>query len=195
VSTPDSPAALERPTQRLAGFQKINLAPQQTKRVTFSVKVSDLAFFDEESDRYEVDRGSYGFQLGGSAADRDRRNRAVVDVTGELATTPAVVTLRPVVAGDADLGISQRVKFPVGSQIDPQLTVSLSDESLFGYRTRGQSTNLPSGLRVRYDSNRPDVVSVGDGGLVAQQAGIATITATVSYHGETASGTLVVYVQ
>ena len=93
--------------------------------------------------------------------------------------------------------MAQRVFFEAGSTIVPQVTVSLSDQSLYGYITKGQSTPLPHGMTIQYSSDRPDVVSVSHGGSVlrAVGAGPATITATVRYHGQTATGTFVVDVQ
>jgi hypothetical protein len=38
--------------------------------------------------------------------------------------------------------VAQRVLFPAGTVIDPRLTVSLSDESLFGHLAEGASTPL-----------------------------------------------------
>jgi beta-glucosidase len=112
------------------------------------------------------------------------RLRASVSVRGRLRPTPAVVTAKPVIAGDAARGITQRVFVPPGSRIDPQLTVALTDQSR--HRTP------PAGMTVRYDSDRPSVVSAG---LRARHAGVATITATVAYRGGTARGTFVVAVR
>lgn len=52
-------------------------------------------------------------------------------------------------------------------------------------------------MTVRYSSDHPDVVRVSQGGMVltAVGAGPATITATVRYHGATATGSVVVDVQ
>ena len=110
---------------------------------------------------------------------------------------PSVVTVQPVLPGDPANGVAQRVFFAAGSTIVPQVTVSLSDQSLYGYITKGQSTPLPHGMTIQYSSDRPDVVSVSHGGSVlrAVGAGPATITATVRYHGQTATGTFVVDVQ
>ncbi|MFD0522608.1 glycoside hydrolase family 3 C-terminal domain-containing protein [Paractinoplanes durhamensis] len=185
-----TPAAADRPKQRLAGFRKITLRPGQTSQVTFRVSVPSLAYFDEAAGRYRVDPGRYELRVADSSAGRG--SRANVAVTGTLHAVPEVVTPRPVAVGDAALGISQRVVFGTGSRIDPQLTVSLTDETLAGYRTLGDSTPLPAGMRVRYTSNRPDVVSAD---LVALQPGVATVTATVDYRGRTARGTFVVLVR
>ncbi len=111
-----------------------------------------------------------------------------------MPSSPAVVTAKPVVVGDAARGIAQRVRFPAGSRIDLQLTVSLADQSLYGYITAGQSHPLPPGMTVRYDSNRPPVVAVGADGLEARHKGVATVTATVTYGGKTASGSFVISV-
>ena len=195
ATTPDAPAALQRPIKRLEGFQKVFLNPRQTRRITFTVKIPNLACFDETANRYQVDDGVYGLQLGTSSS--DVAQQALIHVTGALRSVPAVVTVQPVLPGDPASGVAQRVFFPAGSTIVPQVTVSLSDQSLYGYITKGQSTPLPHGMTVRYTSDRPDVVSVSHGGSVlsAVGAGPATITATVRYHGRTSTGTFVVDVQ
>lgn len=195
VTTPDAPAAPQRPIKRLEGFQKVSLSPGQTRRITFTLKIPDLAFFDETANRYQVDDGAYGLQLGTSSSDITQQ--ALVHVTGALRPVPSVVTVQPVLPSDPANGVAQRVFFPAGSTIVPQVTVSLSDQSLYGYITKGQSSPLPPGMTIRYTSDRPDVVSVSHGGSVlrAMSPGPATITATVRYHGRTATGTFVVDVQ
>lgn len=195
ATTPDAPAALQLPVKRLEGFQKVFLRPGQTRRITFTVKVPDLAFFNESANRYTVYDGRYGLQLGTSSSDIARQ--ALIRVTGKLRPVPSVVTASPVMPGDAAAGIAQRVFFPVGATIVPQVTVSLSDQSLYGYITKGQSTPLPRGMIVRYASDHPGVVSVSRNGsaLRAVGAGPATITATVLYRGRVATGTFVVDVQ
>ncbi len=195
VTTPDAPAALQRPLKRLEAFSKVSLRPHETKRVEFTVKVPDLAFFDQSTNTFRVDDGRYGIQLGSSAANSGVEQQAFVTVSGQLRPTPAVVTARPVAPGDAAAHVAQRVMFGVGSVIDPRLTVSLSDESLFGYVTEGASTPLPPGMVVRYRSDHPGVVAVGrDGVPRTVGGGVATVTATVAYHGRTASGSFVVHV-
>ncbi|HEU5157876.1 MAG TPA: glycoside hydrolase family 3 C-terminal domain-containing protein [Streptosporangiaceae bacterium] len=196
ITTPDAPAALERPIKRLRAFEKISLAPHQTKRVRFTVRVPDLAFFDQDQRRYVVDRGRYGIQLGTSSADADIQRQTTVTVSGALRPTPAVVTAKPVAAGDAARGIASRVFIPRDTVVDPQLTVGMSDDTLFGHITRGASRPLPPGMTVRYRSNRPAVVSVDRAGVVRTAApGVATVTATVTYRGAMASSRFVVYVR
>lgn len=195
VTTPDAPVGAQRPHKRLLAFRKVSLAPHQTTRVSLTVDIADLAFFDETAGAYTVDTGRYGFQLATSSADADVRQQAFVTVSGALHPKPSVVTAKPVVVGDAAAGIAQRVIFPDGSRIDPQLTVALSDESLFGYVTKGAGRPLPPGMVVTYASNRPQVVSAGPDGLAARGPGVATVTATVRYGGGGATGSFVIYVR
>ena len=195
ATTPGAPAALQRPIKRLESFRKVFLSPGQTRRITFTLKIPGLAFFDETANRYQVEDGVYGLQLGASSS--DIAQQALIHVTGRLRPVPSVVTVQPVLPGDPANDVAQRVFFAAGSTIVPQVTVSLSDQSLYGYITKGQSTPLPHGMTIQYSSDRPDVVSVSHGGSVlrAVGAGPATITATVRYHGQTATGTFVVDVQ
>jgi beta-glucosidase len=195
TSPPGAPSSVQLPKERLEGFHKISLAPGQTKRVTFTVKVPDLAFYSDQAGKLVVYDGTYGLRLGTSS--NDIASQAPLTVTGALDKTPTVVTIQPVTPGDAAQGVVQRVFFPAGATITPNLTVSLSDQTLVGYVTKGQSTPLPPGMTVRYSSDRPGTVGVAPGGrsLTAVAPGPATITATVSYHGKTATGTAVIYVQ
>jgi beta-glucosidase len=155
ATTPDAPAAGQRPAKRLEGFRKVLLGPGQTRRLSFTVKVPSLAFFNETASRYQVDDGVYGLQLGTSSS--GIAQQATIDVTGALKPVPSVVTGQPVRPGDAANGVAQRVYFPAGSAIVPQVTVSLSDQSLYGYITKGQSIPLPPGMTVRYASDHPGV--------------------------------------
>lgn len=192
VTTPFEPASAQRPLKRLEGFDKVTLQPGETKTVSFSVKASALAFWNESENKYVVDSGDYGLQVGASSADSDIKLTGSVKVIGRTVETPAVVTAKPIETGDASNHVAQRVMFDADTTIDPQLTVSMNDQSLYGYITEGQSTPLPRGVDVSYSSNRPDVVHVKGDALRTVGSGIATITATVRYHGGEASTTFTV---
>lgn len=182
VDTPDAPAALQRPIKRLRGFEKITLQPRQTRRVTFPVRVADLAFFDEQAGRFAVDPGRYGFAVGGSSADADLRARSTLQVTGTLRQVPVMVTASPRTVDDSAAGVDRRVLFPIGAVIDPQLTVAMNDDTRYGHLVAGSDVPLPAGTSISYRSNRPGVVAVGRGGILrAAGSGVATITVTVRY--------------
>ncbi|MDH2414405.1 glycoside hydrolase family 3 C-terminal domain-containing protein [Nocardioides sp. CER19] len=194
VTTPFASAAAERPAKRLLAFDRVVVKPGRSVRVHFSAPASQLAFLDEQSQTMKVDRGTYGLQLAASSA--DVRARASVTVTGRLGRVPTTVSVRPVESGDAAADVAQRVAFDAGTRIDPQVTVATDDEALHGYISKGRSTPLPKGMKVRYHSNRRDVVAVEQGGTVLRAAGsgIATVTVDATYHGRTASTSFVVNV-
>ncbi|MEV0402816.1 hypothetical protein [Actinoallomurus sp. NPDC050550] len=84
--------------------------------------------------------------------------------------------------------------FDKGATIDPRLTVSMKDESVYGYVTKGQSVPLPAGTWVSYRSDRPQVVRIEGGRVRTAGSGVATVTATVHAGGGAASTTFVVRV-
>src|SRR5262249_53178471 len=97
--------------------------------------------------------------------------------------------------GDKPAGVVQRVFFDLGTTIDPQLTVAMNDQHLYGYVTKGKSTPLPAGLKVSYRSDDDRVVSVNGSTLKPVGGGIATGTATVVYHDRAASTSFMVDVR
>ena len=193
VTTPFEPASAQAPAKRLEAFQKVSLDAGQTKTVTFSVPVSKLAFYDTPSNSYIVDPGSYGLQVSSSAADSDVELSSTVSISGTIAETPTTLTAKPIQTGDAANNIAQRVMFDVNKTITPQLTVAMADQKLYGYITKGQSTELPAGAVVTYSSDRPAVVAVGtDQSLTTGNPGVATVTATLTYNGGSAKTSFVV---
>ena len=196
VNTPDATPSQQRPIKRLEGFQKVPLAAGQTKTVTLPIKIADLAFYNEADQRFEVDQGRYGIQIATSSADGDIQAQDTINVSGALTPKPSVLTAKPrITAADAARGISQRVLFPEGVTIDPGLTVAMNDDSLAGWIAPGQSKKFPPGMTFRYTSDRPGVVSVDGNGVIRTVTnGAATITATATYHGASASTSFVVRV-
>ena len=191
IATPGAPAELELPIKRLLGFEKINLQPDETKTVNFTVDVKDMAFFDTEDDRYEVYNGTYEVQIGKSSKEIEQTD--TFQVTGELKPVLSVVTVKAHQEGDED--IPNRVFFSKNKKVIPKITVAMSDESLYGYIKKGESKPLPQGMEVTYTSNRPSVVSIQeDGTILTKSGGVATITATVSYEGVSESADFIVYV-
>ncbi|MGI5241261.1 glycoside hydrolase family 3 C-terminal domain-containing protein [Dactylosporangium sp. CA-139066] len=70
-----------QPVKQLRGFQRVHLAPGETKRVTFSLAASDLRFWDVTRGRWVVEDAVHDILLGASSA--DIRAAAQVQVRGE----------------------------------------------------------------------------------------------------------------
>ena len=194
ANQPNAPASAERPIKRLEGFRRVTLDPGASTTITIPVKISDLAFWDPSANKWSVDDGTYGIQLSESAADADIQQQDTITVSGAITPKPDVVTAQPVVAGaDKSRDVRQRVFFTAGQTIDPQLTVSMNDATLYGYKLKDQSSDYPSGMTFSYSSDRPSVVSVDGAGKIHTVAdGVATVTANATYGGVTKSTSFVV---
>lgn len=63
----DVVADVTRPVKELKGFQRIHLNPGESKKVTFHLPVSELAFYNQNMEKV-VEPGSFNLWIGGSSA-------------------------------------------------------------------------------------------------------------------------------
>ena len=71
-----------QPVKKLIGFQNLDLAPGQTATVRFTVRASDLAFWDVTRNKWVVERSPFDLMVGSSAA--DIASSAALLVDGEV---------------------------------------------------------------------------------------------------------------
>jgi len=64
----DPYASMVRPVKELAGFRRIHLRAGEARRVTFSLRVDQMAFVDEDMN-WKVEKGAYEAQVGASSED------------------------------------------------------------------------------------------------------------------------------
>ena len=168
VSTPDSPAAAQRPIKRLKGFKRVTIPVGQTKTVNIEVDCEDLWFWDMDTDRIAYDNGRYVFEVGSSS--KDIRGTVTATMNGSA----FVPTLKTVVA---DCGVSV---LKVGETATTSYTACMTDDAFISLdRTK-----------VKYISNNDAVVSVDQNGkITAKSQGVATITVEVTVDGKTVSDT------
>ena len=207
---PPTPAAGQiRPIKMLKGFDKKTIAVGATENFSMDVKIGDLSFFNETTDKYEVDLGAYEIQVGPNSRDIPATMKKALTVAGTWTIVPAVVTAKPNQTGDVQANIEERVIFAKGAQVFPQLTVAMNDESLHGYIIKDQKSVihqskktdlLTEGFGIVYTDKNPswNVVSITGTApnqvITATNAGVTTITATVSKNGVSASVDFPVYV-
>lgn len=55
---------VKQPNLDLKDFQRVELAPKETKTVTFKLKQTDLAFWDVTRETFAVERGPYRISVG-----------------------------------------------------------------------------------------------------------------------------------
>ncbi len=167
MTTPESPASLERPIKRLKGFKRVTIPMGQTRTVSIDIDCSDLWFWDMESDRMTYDSGKYVFEIGSSSKDI----RGTVSAVMNGSFRPELKT----VVSDARVSV-----MTVGEKAQSYTTAALNDDSFLDL----------SKATVTYSSSNPAVASVAsDGSLSALASGIASITVNVSYNGKTVSDT------
>ena len=73
----DDKCSVDRPVKELKGFQKIALAPGETKTVDFCITLKDLQFFDEATHAWKAEPGKFKAYIGASELDI----RAIVPFT------------------------------------------------------------------------------------------------------------------
>ena len=167
MTTPDSPASLQRPIKRLKGFKRVTIPRGQTRLVEIEIDCADLWFWDIKSDRITYDSGRYVFEIGSSS--KDIRGRVTANMNGRF--TPQLKT----VVADCRVSVLE-----VGQTAQTLTSACLSDDSFIGLDK----------TTVKYVSSNPQVASVSaDGLLTANASGIATITVSVTYNGKTVSDT------
>jgi len=65
VSNPS--ARIQRPERELKGFEKVRLAPGETKHVTFSLDARAFSYWDEAGHKWAIDPGKFVIRVGDSS--------------------------------------------------------------------------------------------------------------------------------
>ncbi len=165
MTTPDSPAEMQRPVKRLKGFKRVTIARGQTCTVDIDIDCADLWFWDNDANRITYDKGRYVFEIGSSS--KDIRGTVTANMCGEF-----IPQLKTVVA---DCGVTV---LRVGEKVKTSVSAAMTDDSFYDIDK----------AEVVYTSNNPAVVSVTENGSIeAHSVGVATVTATVTIDGKTVS--------
>jgi beta-xylosidase len=77
----DREATITRPVQELAGFRRVHLKPEEARTVSFSLKVSQLAFYNLDME-FVVEPGKIDVMAGSSS--EDIRLRGEFEITGSV---------------------------------------------------------------------------------------------------------------
>ena len=66
-----SPPAAQEPPKQLKGYATVDLAPGQSRLVLFRLRPSDLAYYNQSSNKFTVAPGSYTVIVGTSSTGLD----------------------------------------------------------------------------------------------------------------------------
>ena len=65
----DFKASVARPIKELVGFKRINLKPGEKKKITFTLPVEELSFYDVDKKKFVVKPGKFKLMVGSSSDD------------------------------------------------------------------------------------------------------------------------------
>ncbi|HEX4255659.1 MAG TPA: glycoside hydrolase family 3 C-terminal domain-containing protein, partial [Streptosporangiaceae bacterium] len=156
------PASAGEPPRQLKGFQRVNLAPGQSERVKFTLKPSDLQWFDSSAPGAAATGGGWSQSAG--------LYQVYVGDSSALANLPLRGGfLVPVTPGARQVSISAPTTVTAGKPFTVKATLTAAGtQTLFGVRLALQ---LPQGWTARPASATFGVVRPG-------QAPSATFTVT-----------------
>ncbi|MBO7049854.1 MAG: glycoside hydrolase family 3 C-terminal domain-containing protein [Bacteroidaceae bacterium] len=167
MTTPDSPASLQRPIKRLKGFKRVTIPRGQTRLVEIEIDCADLWFWDMQNDRITYDSGRYVFEIGSSS--QDIRGTVTANMNGRF--TPQLKT----VVADCRVSVLE-----IGQTAQTVTSACLTDDSFIGLDK----------ATVKYMSSNTGVATVdASGKLTAVGPGIASVTVSVTYNDKTVSDT------
>jgi hypothetical protein len=63
----DDVSSVTMPDKQLKGFKRISLAPGETKTVSFKITSEELYYFNESSNSFEIEAGTFTVRVGGSS--------------------------------------------------------------------------------------------------------------------------------
>ena len=95
-----------RPAKELKGFTKVFLKAGESKEVTIPLDDKAFRYFNEKTNRFEIDGGTYEICIGASCA--DIRLSQAVTVTGTNAPVPADLSKLPSYASGDILNVSDK---------------------------------------------------------------------------------------
>ena len=186
VSTPALTQAPQQqlPIERLRGFDRTGvLQPGQSQQLQFTVKLSDLSFWDDQQHRRRVFTGQYRLSLGPDSATASQQRTITVDKE----PTPHVqtVTIEPdqvVFTKGQTLDLTSRNPWladdtdPTTPGRDPAMKADHVVEAAMSDDTFADLSKM----HVQYSTSNPCVATIDANGLLtARGAGTATISATV----------------
>jgi beta-glucosidase len=61
-------SVVPRPRKELKGFERVLLRPRETKTIEIPLRSEDLAYWDQERSRWQLEQGSVMVMAGGSSA-------------------------------------------------------------------------------------------------------------------------------
>ena len=177
VSHPQGNA--ETPKKQLKNFEKVELAPNETKTVTLKLDIADTKLFSEKTVKNEVLNGVYTIYAAHNADDTALSK--TVNVSGTLdASLKTVKAMPDGISLSAYISEDKTKLSPINS-VNANLSAVMNDDSVYDL----------SKAEVKYTSSNDNIAKVSESGVVTSgsENGTAEITAEVTVSGVTKTDT------
>lgn len=74
----DVESSVERPNKELKGFEKVSLAPGESKKVEFRINTKQLSFYDIETRKFKAEHGKFTALIGTSSKDIKQKKEFIL---------------------------------------------------------------------------------------------------------------------
>ncbi len=149
------------PKKQLKGFEKVELAPNETKTVTFELNVKDMYLFDEAAQKDIVPTGTYTVYIAKNA--NDTANAKTFDVTGALSSTLKTVKAIPSGVSVNGLICADGTGLSSVTEIDSNLSAVMSDEAWVNLENAEASVGTAEQVETLSDDGYSASVSYENG--------------------------------
>ncbi len=176
------------PLKQLKGFERVELAQNETKTVSFKLDISDVFFFDEATQKNYVINGEYTAKVGGSSAAAEN-NTVKFNVSGSIDET--IKNVYNIPSGLKLYGAKDSTgTVAPASTLNAGTSVTLKNDLIV-------TDFAANGITMTYTSANEDIATVDENGIVraGAQEGTTNITVTASKNGSTATASFPVVTQ
>jgi beta-glucosidase len=97
---------VKRPLRQLCGFQRIMLKSGEITEVTFTIKESELEFYDVTREKFCIETGDYSFMVGASSL--DIRLEETIHIEGETIPPQTLRKWTPAINYDDKSGVAMK---------------------------------------------------------------------------------------
>jgi beta-glucosidase len=164
------PSSTGEPVRQLKGFQRVDLQPGASQKVTFSLTSHDLAYWSDSSNNWTVASGAYSVSVGDSS--RNLPLTGTLTVSGTQSVKAAAVALDADRAGSAGSSVTLANPHGMSSPAGKKVTLAMA------------ATSTAQGATVSYTAKGlPDGLSISPDGVISGTAtkhGTSTVTVTAT---------------
>ena len=130
-------AGVPRPVRELKGFDKVLLAPGETKTVSFTLCKRAFAYYNTDLSDWYVEDGVYGIEIGASSRD--------IRLEGEIKVTPVKPYIRPF---NLDSSLGELFAYPAAAAVFAPMLAAFgggadSGESMMGISAMDMFKGMP----------------------------------------------------